>query len=44
MLQDAIISDTLEATMIIDDSGQVCTTPTEPFLVFTAGVSKKECY
>jgi len=37
MLQDAIITDTLDAARVIDCSGQVCTTPTEPFLVFTAG-------
>jgi predicted kinase len=37
ILQDAIIGDTLDAPRITDYSGQVCTTPTEPFLVFTAG-------
>ena len=38
MLQDAILNDTLEATKLIDGTGQVCTTPTEPFLAFTAGM------
>ena len=36
-LQDSIISDTLNLATIVDKFGSVCTTPTEPFLVFTAG-------
>jgi hypothetical protein len=38
MLQDAIISETLNQAKVKDaNSGEFCTTPTEPFLVFTAG-------
>ncbi len=38
MLQDAIIEETLSRVSVVDAySGQTCTTPTEPFLVFTAG-------
>ena len=38
MLQDAIINETLNRVQVVDaTSGEVCTTPTEPFLVFTAG-------
>jgi hypothetical protein len=38
MLQDAIIHDILKKVQVVDaNSGEVCTTPTEPFLVFTAG-------
>lgn len=38
MLQDSIINETLNKAQLIDSkSGEVCTTPTEPFLVFTAG-------
>ena len=40
-IQDAIISDTLDAPRIIDHFGQVCTTPTEPILCFTAGKSNQ---
>lgn len=36
-LQDAIIDEFLEDVSIKDVNGDVCTTPTEPFLVFTAG-------
>jgi len=38
MLQDAIIHEILTKVQVVDsNSGEVCTTPTEPFLVFTAG-------
>ncbi len=37
MLQDSIIYETLNRVRIVDKTGTVCTTPTEPFLVFTAG-------
>jgi uncharacterized phage-like protein YoqJ len=38
MLQDAIIEEMLNTAKIVDaNSGQFCTTPTEPWLVFTAG-------
>jgi hypothetical protein len=38
ILQDAIINETLNRVQVVDaNSGEVCTTPTEPFLVFTAG-------
>ncbi len=37
MLQDSIIHETLNRVRIVDKTGTVCTTPTEPFLVFTAG-------
>lgn len=36
-LQDAIISDMLAMAVIEDKNGNVCTTPTEPWIVFTAG-------
>jgi len=37
LLQDAIIMDTMNSPVIVDCKGDVCTTPTEPFIVFTAG-------
>jgi len=38
MLQDAIINEIMSKAKVVDaNSGEVCTTPTEPFLVFTAG-------
>ena len=38
MLQDAIINDTLTKPKVVDyRNGNVCTTPTTPFVVFTAG-------
>jgi hypothetical protein len=37
MLQDAIISEFLDATYLTDKYGDKCTTPTEPWVVFTAG-------
>uniref|UniRef100_A0A7S3Q1U4 Zeta toxin domain-containing protein n=1 Tax=Chaetoceros debilis TaxID=122233 RepID=A0A7S3Q1U4_9STRA len=37
LLQDAIINSTLRDVNIVDKNGMECTTPTEPFLVFTAG-------
>ena len=38
MLQDAIIGETLDKAKVVDtNSGKIGTTPTEPFLVFTAG-------
>ena len=37
LFQDSLISDILNRAMIVDKNGSVCTTPTEPFLVFTAG-------
>jgi predicted kinase len=36
-LQDAIIKDMLNSAVITDVNGNVCTTPTEPWIVFTAG-------
>lgn len=36
-LQDKIISDMINSAIITDKDGNVCTTPTEPWLVFTAG-------
>mmetsp|Transcript_4451 Transcript_4451/g.12389 ORF Transcript_4451/g.12389 Transcript_4451/m.12389 type:complete len:177 (+) Transcript_4451:58-588(+) len=36
-LQDAIIEEFLESVHLTDINGDVCTTPTEPFIVFTAG-------
>lgn len=36
-LQDAIITEFLHAAVITDKDGILCTTPTEPWLVFTAG-------
>lgn len=36
-LQDSIIDEFLEDVSIKDVNGNVCTTPTEPWLVFTAG-------
>lgn len=36
-LQDSIIDDMLDTALITDVNGDVCTTPTEPWLVFTAG-------
>jgi predicted kinase len=35
--QDAIISEFMKSAVITDKNGEVCTTPTEPWLVFTAG-------
>jgi len=37
LLQDAIIADFTTTPKIVDVDGQVGTTPTEPFIVFTAG-------
>lgn len=37
VLQDAIIHDTMNTIELTDVNGDVCSTPTEPFLVFTAG-------
>jgi len=37
LFQDAIIADFMTTPKIVDVDGQVCTTPTEPFIVFTAG-------
>ena len=37
MLQDAIITDMLDAAYLIDEEGNIGTVPTEPFIVFTAG-------
>uniref|UniRef100_A0A7S1BFA9 Zeta toxin domain-containing protein n=1 Tax=Corethron hystrix TaxID=216773 RepID=A0A7S1BFA9_9STRA len=36
-LQDEIISSMLHSASIVDVNGDTCTTPTEPWLVFTAG-------
>lgn len=36
-LQDAIVTDMLSAAVIKDQNGDVCSTPTEPWIVFTAG-------
>jgi len=36
-LQDAIIEEFLETVHLTDVNGDVCTTPTEPWIVFTAG-------
>jgi hypothetical protein len=35
--QDAIIREYLEEAIVKDRNGEVCTTPTEPWIVFTAG-------
>jgi len=35
--QDSIITEFLHSAVIEDKDGQICTTPTEPWLVFTAG-------
>lgn len=35
--QDAIITEFLHGAVVTDKDGQVCTTPTKPWLVFTAG-------
>jgi hypothetical protein len=38
-LQDKIVRKMLDGTTITDETnGSVCTTPTEPWIVFTAGV------
>jgi len=37
VLQDAIIHDAMNTIELTDIHGDVCSTPTEPFLVFTAG-------
>jgi predicted kinase len=37
IFQDAIISDFLDAAVVKDKNGELCTTPTEPWIVFTAG-------
>lgn len=37
ILQDAIIGEFLDATFFTDKHGNECTTPTEPWVVFTAG-------
>jgi len=37
LLQDAIITDFMSSPKIVDVEGRVCSTPTEPFIVFTAG-------
>jgi predicted kinase len=36
-LQDRIIQDFLDKALVRDKNGEVCTTPTEPWIVFTAG-------
>jgi len=35
IFQDAIIDDFLQAALMTDKNGELCTTPTEPWLVFT---------
>jgi hypothetical protein len=35
--QDAIVDDFMDAAIITDKNGELCTTPTEPWIVFTAG-------
>jgi hypothetical protein len=37
MFQDAVIDHFLKAAVIKDKNGELCTTPTEPWIVFTAG-------
>jgi len=37
IFQDAIIHDFLNAAILKDTNGEICTTPTEPWIVFTAG-------
>jgi predicted kinase len=37
IFQDAIISDFLDAAVVKDKNGELCTTPTEHWIVFTAG-------
>lgn len=36
--QDQIVQKLLDGTIIQDSNGRVCRTPTEPYIVFTAGV------
>lgn len=36
-LQDAIITDMLNSAVVKDENGDLCSTPTEPWVVFTAG-------
>jgi len=36
-VQDAIIDSMLNATWLIDDKGQLCSNPEQPWIVFTAG-------
>ena len=36
-LQNLIIDDMMKSALITDKNGDMCTTPTEPWLVFTAG-------
>jgi predicted kinase len=35
--QDAVVNEFLNGAVITDKNGEVCTTPTEPWIVFTAG-------
>ena len=37
LLQDKIISSLIDSSHIVDVNGYHCTTPTQPWLVFTAG-------
>ena len=43
-LQDTIIDEMLRAVKLKDVNGDVCTTPTEPWLVFTAGAMGRFFY
>ncbi|KAL7460190.1 hypothetical protein ACHAXS_000652, partial [Conticribra weissflogii] len=40
--QDHIVQKLLDGTIIEDSNGRVCRTPTEPYIVFTAGVMVRE--
>ncbi len=40
--QDHIVQKLLDGTIIEDCNGRVCRTPTEPYIVFTAGVMVRE--
>lgn len=39
--QDSIITEFLHSTVVTDKDGELCTTPTKPWLVFTAGAMGK---
>ena len=37
LLQDGVVAEMLSQSQIVDRHGQTCTTPTQPWVVFTAG-------
>lgn len=41
-LQDSIITHFLDGAIITDKNGNICTTPTEPWIVFTAGAMVRD--